>query len=339
MYELRNYIIKNVSLLFISIFAPIFVIASLTILVELATFTAFIHLTIWEMFKLYIFMTPMIIFYTIPIAFFISAVITLYRFSADSEMVVVFSLGISPWFVFKTLLKPALLLMLLEFFTFLAIFPHSSTLYRNFKAYKKSQAKFNINASEFGHTFGDWLLYVGKKDATNKYSDVLLFNKKQKEEVLINAKRAEIKNKNNILTLKLFDGDGYSYSTQKFSQTAFEKMYINAKLNADLMKNESIIEYWTSDYRRNNKDRKLILGTMFSLFSVASLFLVLTIGIVHSRHQKSFLYLYIFLGLMFYFLPTLALQKPLHFMTIPVVLIPWLIGTFWLYKRRILARF
>ncbi len=339
MYELRNYIIKNVSFLFISLFVPIFVIASLMILVELATFTAYIHLTIWEMLKLYIFMVPMIIFYTIPIAFFIAAAITLYRLSTDSEMVVIFSLGISPWFVFRTLLKPALLLMLLEFFTFLVVFPHTTTLYRNFKAYKQSQARFNINASEFGHTFGDWLLYIGKKDGENSYSDVFLFNKKQKEEVLINAKQAKIENKNNILTLKLFDGDGYSYSTQKFSQTAFKQMYLNAKLDADLMKNESITEYWTSDYRRKNKDRKLILGTMFSLFSVASLFLVLTIGIVHSRHQKSFLYLYIFLGLMFYFLPTLALQKPLHFMAIPVVLIPWLVGTFWLYKRRILARF
>jgi len=110
-------------------------------------------------------------------------------------------------------------------------------------------------------------------------------------------------------------------------------------MHADLTRYETPLEFWKSDYRRSNKDRKLILGTMFSLFPPASLFLALTLGVVHARHQKSHLYLYLFLGIAFYFVTSLALQKPLHFLTIPVVLIPWLLITLWLYKKRILTRF
>jgi len=116
-------------------------------------------------------------------------------------------------------------------------------------------------------------------------------------------------------------------------------MFINDMMQADLTRYETPLEFWLSDYRRGNKDRKLILGTMFSLFPLASLFLALTLGIVHTRHQKSYLYLYLFIGIVFYFVSTLALQKPLHFLTIPTVLVPWLIATYWLYKKRILARF
>ncbi len=119
----------------------------------------------------------------------------------------------------------------------------------------------------------------------------------------------------------------------------FSKLYINDSLNANYTKYETPLEFWKSDYRRENKNRKLLLGTMFSLFPVVSLFLVLSLGVVHSRHQKSYLYLYLFLGILFYFVPTLALQKSLHFITIPIVLIPWIVATFFIYRKRIAARF
>ncbi len=339
MYELKKYIIKNLSLLFFSIFAPLWVIASVIILIKLATYTAVIHLSFFEMLKLYLFLLPEILFYTLPVTFFIATTIALARLSNDNEIVSIFALGISPKFLLRTLSKPALLLSLLLAFDFLILFPHTTVLYRNFIAYKKSEAKFNLSPSEFGHTFGDWLLYIGAKDDNGTFKDIFLFNKKQEEEVLISAKKATIENKNNILQLKLYNGEGYSYSTQKFSQTEFEKMFINDSMSADLTRYETPLEFWQSDYRRANKDRKLILGTMFSLFPLVSLFLALSLGIVHARHQKSYMYLFLFVGIVGYFISTLALQKPLHFATIPTVLIPWVIITYVIYRRKILKRF
>ena len=102
MLALRDYIIKNISILFFSIFAPLFVIASVIILIKLATYTAVIQLDISEMIKLYLFLLPEILFYTLPITFFIASAITLFRLSNDNELIVVFSLGIAPKFILKT---------------------------------------------------------------------------------------------------------------------------------------------------------------------------------------------------------------------------------------------
>ena len=70
------------------------------------------------------------------------------------------------------------LLFIILFFNFFVLFPHAKVLASNFLSYKKSEAKFNLSASEFGHKFGEWLLYIGKEDLNGTYMDVILFNKK-----------------------------------------------------------------------------------------------------------------------------------------------------------------
>jgi lipopolysaccharide export system permease protein len=185
MNRLQSYILRNFSSLFLSIFLPLFAIASVIFLIKLATYTAVIQLTIWEMTKLYLFVLPELLFYTLPVTFFIAAALSLHRLSNDNEIVVIFALGIQPSFIIKTFFKPALLLSFVLVFDFFILFPHATVLSSNFVSYKKSEAKFNLAASEFGNSFGDWLLYLGGKKDDGTYYKVFLFNKKEKEEVLI----------------------------------------------------------------------------------------------------------------------------------------------------------
>jgi lipopolysaccharide export system permease protein len=210
MDRVQKYILSNLSTLFLSIFMPLFAIASVIFSIKLATYTAVIQLTLYDMVKLYIFVLPEILFYTLPISFFIAATLSLFKLSNDNEIVVLFSLGIKPSFIIQTLFKPALLLSTLLIFNFFVIFPHAKVLSSNFVSYKKSEAKFNLSASEFGHSFGDWLLYLGEDNVDGTYSKVFLFNKKKEEEVLISAKTAEVINDSGILRLKLRNGEGYS---------------------------------------------------------------------------------------------------------------------------------
>lgn len=326
-------------MIFLSIFMPLFAIASVIFMIKLATYTAIIQLSLWDMTKLYIFVLPEILFYTLPITFFIAAVLSLFKLSTDNEMVVLFALGIHPKFIIKTLLKPALLLTLLLSFNFLVLFPHSTTLSSNFVSYKKSEAKFNLSASEFGHSFGNWLLYIGKDNENETYSDVILFNKNKKEEIIISAKRAEIINDGGILRLKLIDGEGYGYSKEEFSQIDFETMFINDTMKTDLATYRSPLEYWLSDDRKESKTHMMITDTLLSLFPLISIFLVATIGVVHVRHQKGRIYLYLFLAVLLYYGTTLGLQKVLIYYTIPVVAITWLIVTYIMYKKTIVSRF
>jgi lipopolysaccharide export system permease protein len=350
---LDRYITNNLYLIFLSMFIPLFAIASMIFMIKLATYTAVIQLSVLDLVKLYLFVLPEILFYTLPITFFIASVLTLFRLSNDNEIVVLFSLGIKPATILKSLLKPALLLTILLVFNFFILSPHTKTLSKNFVSYKKSEAKFNLSASEFGHSFGDWLLYIGKEDDKENYSDVILFNKKQKEEIIISAKKAKIINNAGVLRLKLTNGEGYSYSKEKLSQINFDTMYINDTMKTNLTPYNSTLEYWMPQHKENEtfvenylvnedirfKKRKFALNTLLSLFPLFSLFLVATIGIVHVRHQKSKVYLYLFIGIAIYYGATLGLKKPLDIYSIPLISLTWLIVTYILYRKTIVKRF
>jgi len=335
---LQNYIRESLSVLFLSIFLPLFLIASVVFLIKLATYTAVIHFSLWEMAKLFFFIIPELLFYTLPVSFFIAAVLTLFRLSNDNEIIVLFSLGIHPKFILKTLFKPALFLSIILLFNFFILFPHAKTLSFNFISYKKSEAKFNLSASEFGHKFGEWLLFIGQDHPDGTYSDVILFNKNQEEEVLIGAKKAEIINDSGILRLKLSSGEGYSYSKEKFTQIDFKVMYINDTLQTNLDEYKTPVEYWIAEDAPARKKRMFVANVLFSLFPVLSLFLIASIGIVHARHQKGKVYLFMFVGILTYDTLALALQPLLSFYTIPVLIVGWLGITYMIYQKNIVSK-
>jgi lipopolysaccharide export system permease protein len=336
---LQNYIKKSLSILFLSIFLPLFSIASIVFLIKMATYTAIIQLSLFEMSKLFFFMLPELLFYTLPISFFVAAALTLFKLSNDNEIIVLFALGIHPKFILKTLFTPALFLSILLLFNFFILFPHAKTLSSNFISYKKSEAKFNLSASEFGHKFGEWLLYIGEEKSDGTYSQVILFNKKQEEEVLIGAQKAEIINDSGILRLKLTSGEGYSYSEEKFTQIDFKTMYINDTMKTDLDKYQAPMDYWFPEEQSAKIEKKLITNILFSLFPLLSLFLIASIGIVHVRHQKGKIYLFLFLGITIYYALAISLQLVLFAYTIPILIFGWLLATYIIYKKIIVAKF
>ncbi|QOY53389.1 LptF/LptG family permease [Candidatus Sulfurimonas baltica] len=337
MHELKKYIRDSLSVIFLSIFIPLFAIASVVFLIKLATYTAVIQLSIWEMTKLFFFIIPELLFYSLPISFFIAATLTLFKLSNDNEIVVLFALGIEPKFILKTLLKPAAMLCIILLFNFFVLFPHAKVLSKNFISYKTSEAKFNLSASEFGHKFGEWLLYIGSDNGDESYSDVILFNKKQNEEVLIGAKKAEIINDSGILRLKLSDGEGYSYSKDKFTQIDFQTMFINDTMKTNVLDYKKPVEYWLQSGAGYKKI--FIINILLSLFPLISLFLVASIGIVHVRHQKGKIYLYLFLGILVYDVLAFGLQGKFSYYTIPLFITAWLAATYFIYRKTIVAKF
>ena len=82
-----------------------------------------------------------------------------------------------------------------------------------------------------------------------------------------------------------------------------------------------------------------ITDTLLSLFPIISLFIVVAIGVVQVRHQKSRVYLYLFLSIALYYGFTMGLQSILHFYTIPVVALTWLIVTYYIYRKTIVNKF
>lgn len=340
MDKLRQYILSHLSILFFSIFLPLFAIASVIFLIKLATYTAVIQLSIVEMAKLYLFVIPELLFYTLPIAFVVGGALTLYRLSNDNEMVVVFSLGISPSFVARVLAAPALLLTLLLLVDFIVVTPYIKIISANFLDQKKAEAKFNLTASEFGHHFGDWMLFVNKSDQNARvFQDVVLFNKAIKDEILIRSDKAELINQRGVLKLKLDSGESYSYNNELLKTMLFKTAYINDKITTDQMIYRDTLDYWTNNELRERKNQRLVTNTLLSLFSLISIFLIIALGVVHARHQKRWIYLWLFLSIILFYAAAIITYKWLGFHTIWVVALLWLIGTYSFYKRLVGNRF
>jgi len=340
MDKLRRYILSNLSILFFSIFLPLFAIASVIFMIKLATYTAVIQLSITEMGNLYLFVVPELLFYTLPIAFVVGGALALYRLSNDNEMVVVFSLGISPLFVARVLAVPALLLSLLLFVNFVVVTPYIKIISANFLEKKRAEAKFNLSASEFGHHFGDWMLFINKTDPQSRvFGDVTLFNKSMKDEILIKADRAELINKKGVLQLRLDNGVSYSYDNILLRTMLFKTGYINDKLSTDPMVYRNTLDYWTNNELRERKTQRFITNTLLSLFPLISVFLMIALGIVHARHQKRWIYLWLFLSIVGFYAAAIITQQWLGYHTIWVVTLVWLVVTYSFYKRLVGSRF
>jgi lipopolysaccharide export system permease protein len=310
-------------------------------MIKLATFTAIIQLNIGEMGKLYLFVLPELLFYTLPIAFVVASALTLYRLSNDNEMVVVFSLGVSPAFLIRILALPAVILSIVLLIDFILVTPYIKNISSNFVAHKKAEAKFNLNASEFGHNFGDWMLFINKSDSTARtYGDVVLFNKNLKEEVILIAHTAELINSHGNLQLQLNEGKGYSYHDMDFKQMNYEHLIINDVIKSDHAPYTNTLEYWTAaPIKQAVRTQMLTTNTILSLFPVLSLFLVVALGVVHARHQKRWIYMWLFISIIIFYFCAVLTQRWFGFHAIWSFSLLWLLSTYFIYRRLVGRRF
>ncbi|MDF1879761.1 LptF/LptG family permease [Sulfurimonas sp. MAG313] len=339
MHKLKAYLLTNFSHLYFSIFMPLFVIASVIMLVKIAAFTSIIQLSLLEMLKLYTFMLPELLFYILPVTFFVSAVLAVSKLSNDNEMLVIFSLGIKPLTILNFFARLAFIQSLLLFLLFFLVTPYAKSLAGNFLKIKKNEAKFNIEASEYGHKFGEWLIFVGKNIDENKFADIILFNQKQKEETLLVANTAEIINKAGVLTLQLNLGKGFTYSKDSLSQMSFRKLYINDSAQTDTTTYVNTKQYWFNPDRREALKKQFIIGSLLSLFPLISVFLIPTIGIINVRHQKGHTYAYIFTSIILYYGVSFSLIKPIGLYTIAIMSIMSLLIVIPLYIQTIAKRY
>ncbi len=141
-------------------------------------------MTSFELLKLYIYSIPQVIFYTLPISFFISLTICLSKLSSEYEMVVITSYGLNPLNIIKIFLPLTTILTIFLLVISLGLIPKTKYLTKTFSEIKKKEANFNIKESEFGQKFGDWLIYINGKDK-NIYKEVTLFKSEKSSENFI----------------------------------------------------------------------------------------------------------------------------------------------------------
>jgi len=284
---LKKYLLLNYTQTFFPIFLTLYTITSIIFLVKIASLTSIIQINFLELVELYSYSVPTILFYTLPICVFISLVLTLSKLSSEYELIVITSFGLNPIkilkLIFPTILLSSVLLLLLS----LALIPKADYMKKTFLQNKKTEAQFNIKASEYGQAFGKWLIYV-EEEKKGKYKDIVLFQQAENKDTFIIAKHATMNNNGSSLSLNLETGKAVSI-TEKIDQIDFNKMIINNDIKSSININtlDDLLLYWKDITHSKSKAADFSFAILSSIFPLLSILFIIYIGYYNPRYEKN----------------------------------------------------
>jgi lipopolysaccharide export system permease protein len=288
MYKLlEKYIFKTFSSSFFPIFFTLYTITSIIFLVKIATLTSVIQMNFIELIQLYGYYIPIVLFYTLPVSYFVGVIITISKLSSDYETIVITSFGLNPTRLLQLLLTTTFVISLLLFIVSLGLIPKAKYLKENFLNIKKQEAQFNIKASEYGQQIGSWFIYVNKEHQ-NTFQDITLLQLEENKDMLISADFATIESKNGSLSINLEDGKSFSIS-DSIQQVDFEKMILrHTTPKAQNIKSlNDIIIYWSDRKKSLKKSKDFTFNILVSLFPLISVFFYIAIGYFNPRYDNN----------------------------------------------------
>ncbi|MDD3324251.1 MAG: LptF/LptG family permease [Sulfurospirillaceae bacterium] len=337
-----KYLVKHFSELFGSLFFILFFITSIVFFIKITALTSVIKMNFIELGTLYLYLLPKTVVYTLPFTFFIALSITLYNLSKENETVVLFTLGYNPKKIAKLFLALSSFLSFLLIVDVLVLIPISKQLNTNFIEYKKSEAKFNIKASEFGQKLSNWLVYIDSSHDDKDFKGIALYQEKNEKEneKFILANTANIEKEVGYLKLKMTNGKAFEFDKNgEVKQIDFRQMDINTKSKASLEPMQSLKEYWSDVFTNESKAYDFSFFMLISLFPVCTTLIAISIGIVTYRYEKNGVYFFIFCTVSAYFALAVLLSK-LHPQSSFVILsIVSFFISHQIYKKRIESRY
>jgi len=313
MLRLNRYLINNFFTTFFPLFAILFIVASMVLLLTISNMTAVLKINLWEFLYLYFLSLPEIIFYTLPLSVFIGSAVSIAKLFENSELLTILALGIEP----KRILRPFLYIAIITSFILLIItffsIPTSQILYKNFFNAKKIESQFNFSPSAIGQKFGEWNLFIKSKKG-KKYRNIVMYN--NKKEILITAQKAKTFKKANYFILSLENGHLYQKG-EKTTILSFEKFNINQKIELTNISFNSIGEYLRKYKKKSN--RYLIIA----LFPLVGYLFLAPVSFFHNRYQQNHSIFYSGIVTISYYVATFILYKNLFaiFIIIPIFFI------------------
>ena len=342
MSRVNKYLLFNFLGTFASLFSTLFLIMSIVFFIQIARITSYIEISFGELFKLYSFMLPRVLLFVVPIAFFVSLAMTLFRLSKENESIVIFTLGGSPnkiarfFLAFSALLSAALLVVAI------VMIPIAAQLNANFIDYKKTVAKLNLKPTQFGQKFSDWMVYVGSESEDKNgtiYKNVVMFNPYVEEtQRLIIAKNAKIINVGQSVELSLNEGKMYDIRDEIYHQSNFKSMKIRTAQSEEISDVGSIKEYWMDAVSSDKRRKDLSTYVLVALFPLASTLFAISLGIVTYRYEKGMVYVGTF-GVLFGYFTLIMLFSSKPALAIPLIFFVFLLAGVLLYKAKITRRY
>ena len=341
MGRVNHYLLKHFSSLFASLFFTLFFITSIVFFIKIASITAVIKISFYELGLLYIYLLPNILIYTLPITFFIALSISLFNLSKENETIVLFTLGYMPKKIAKLFIVVSSVLSLLLIINILVLIPTAKQLNANFLDYKRAEAKFNIKATEFGQKFSDWLVYIDKSDKKDSYNGVVMYQEEAdgNTEKIITSKSADIKNNRGILKLELNDGKAFEITSEKIEQVNFKKMYLKSEPKDRVSSVTDIITYWKLALKNDKRAYDLSFFLIIALFPVATVLFGVSIGIVTYRYERGGIYPPMIAVIIGYLTPGIILVQYAHLWAVLFVFLATIISSYIFYRKKILLRY
>jgi len=334
--RLNKYITITISNTFFPIFLTLFAITSVIYLVKIASLTSVITINFKELIYLYSLSVPQILFYTLPITFFISIIINLSKLSNEYELIVITSFGLSPLKLARLLIPVSFLLSVALFCISFILIPQADYLKDVFINHKKQEAQFNIKPSEYGQKFGSWYIYVEQKTKDTYHNIMLYQNNKANKDKFIIAKKAIILTTNNALQLQLFQGS-LSTISDKMQLIEFGKMTINNKLPTikRVASFDDIIEFWKNTEDGTSQQRHLIQNTFMSLLPIISILFYISFGYFNPRYNKNNATMFAILFAVFYMLLMQKVATYHNFTTLITLPLFWIILSIIIYIKKV----
>ncbi|WP_141046777.1 LptF/LptG family permease [Aliarcobacter cryaerophilus] len=333
--RLSNYLHSQLAISFFPIFLGLFFITSVIFLVKIVSLTSVIKMNFIELFSLYLYTVPQILLFTLPISYFLSLVISISKLSSEYEMTVITSFGVGPLNIVKKLLPITLLISIALLVITLGLIPKAKYLMNSFIDYKKNEANFNIKESEFGQKFGDWLIFIEKKE-DNIYKNVKLFKKENNKEELIVSETAILENKKGNLTFKLFNGKIFIIDDSELNEIDFETMYINEIVNnQQILVFSTSLNYWILSLEYNLDNDSFVFFILTSIFPLISLFLVVTFGYFNPRYEKNRAVAYSIGAVILYYVLIKYIGDRLLLHSLYIIPTIWIIASYILYSKTI----
>lgn len=333
--RLQKYLYSQLSATFFPIFLALFFITAVIFLVKISSLTAIITLDFLELFRIFSYSLPNIIFYTMPISFFISLVITLSKLSSEYELTVITSFGLNPMKILKIFLPITILLTLLLLTVSVGLIPKVDFERHQFIDMKKNEANFNIKSGEFGQKFSDWLIFIDNQK-NNLYENVKLLKIEDDKEQFVVSKSAVLDNDKGILSIKLGEGKAFLIDKDEFNQIDYKHMYINdAIVSGKASVFTTTYAFWKDNINDKSDLDDFVFYILTSFFPLISLFLVVTFGYFNPRYEKNRAIMYSLVAIVLYYVLIKVISSKLFLHSLYLIPIIWLIGTYFLYSKTI----
>jgi len=338
MANIRGFLLLHFSKNYLLVFLPFFSILSVVYLVRISILSEKILLNATEILRLYAFFLPDILFYTLPLSFFIATATTLTKLSEENELLALFSFGMTPYGLLRAFFVPALLFTLLMLTLSLHSIPQNTLSYRLFVNQKSLEAKLSITPNQLGQRFGKYIVYLEGKEG-DSYRHIVLFSTDNlKNRIIIMAENATIENNGSQFSLVLHQGTANTFTADSMKQIHYQKMQLFSYLqsNLDLQR----LQRGWSQIRENRRDMAAFTYNLFlSLSPLLVLGIIAAFTIINPRSQRSVANITSFTITLLIYLGAAYLRREGTPLTLLLLSSSLLLASISLFKNRIGGKF